>query len=298
MKTWNGIYTALVTPFKPEGAVDYLALNQLIKQQVRSNISGLVILGSTGEANAISSAERNDLIVLCKEKLPDDKALIVGTSSGSVAQSLTFCEQAQTLGADAVLLTPPFYAKTSQEGVKSFYHFISKHTSIPIILYNNPSRTGQVITFDTLKTLALNSSIIAFKESSNDSTLMHQLLLDKTITSNLSVLVGDDMYLFSGMSLGAHGAICVMSNLLPQQVIELFTAIQNNDLNKARELFTFIFPLIQILAQYPNPTGIKHALAHLGEQEPHLRLPLVSLSQEEDQHLVQALSPYIATHAN
>lgn len=275
---FEGTATALVTPFTKD-KVDENALKKLIEYQLNGGVDALVLLGTTGESATITQSERRQIIELAKSKIAGKIPLIVGAGSNDTRHAIELCKEAQMLGADGLLIVTPYYNKCTQEGLVMHYSAIANATSLPIILYNVPSRTGVNLLPSTFKQIVDdNKNVVAIKEaSSNMSQIMDCIRL---ASGKALVYSGDDALTVPTMAMGAMGVISVASNLLPKEMTAMTRSALSGDFARASKLQLALLPLINALFCEVNPIPIKQALALKGLCHPDMRLPLSNMSDK------------------
>ena len=287
----EGVMTALVTPFK-NGSIDYESYERLIEWQIASGVKGLLFLGTTGEAPSISMEEREEIIRFAVEKVRKRVPVVVGTGTNSTEKTIHMTKQAEELGADCALVVTPYYNKPVQEGLYQHYAAIAKSTSIPIIIYNVPSRTGVNILPETVVRLARDfKNIIGIKEASGNMAQIDTLILKlKDVREDFHVWSGNDDQAFHVMCSGGSGVVSVLSNVAPRETQQMCEKIANGDLSGARELHLRLFPLMKALFVETNPIPVKYAVSKLGYCENELRLPLVKASENAMKAVDEALN--------
>lgn len=275
---FKGSAVALVTPFDKNGKVNFFALKHLIDYQIANGTKALVVLGTTGEASTISKSEREKIIKFSVCQAGGQIPVIVGTGSNSTEKAIEQTKQAETLGADGVLVVTPYYNKCNQEGL--FLHFkqIAKSTKLPIILYNVPSRTGVNILPSTLLNLAKIKNIVGIKEASGNMSQIAEICHKKP--PNFAVYSGDDLLTIPIMSLGSDGVISVTANAEPEKVSLMCDFMLKQDISNALRLHNQLFNLNKALFLDVNPICIKHYLNLLGFNVGKPRLPLTEASFE------------------
>lgn len=275
---FKGSAVALVTPFDKNGKVNFFVLKHLIDYQIANGTKALVVLGTTGEASTISKSEREKIIKFSVCQAGGQIPVIVGTGSNSTEKAIEQTKQAETLGADGVLVVTPYYNKCNQEGL--FLHFkqIAKATKLPIILYNVPSRTGVNILPSTLLNLAKIKNIVGIKEASGNMSQIAEICHKKP--PNFAVYSGDDLLTVPIMSLGSDGVISVTANAEPENVSLMCEFMLKQDISNALRLHNQLFNLNKALFLDVNPICIKHYLNLLGFNVGKPRLPLTETSFE------------------
>ncbi len=273
----NGIFTALVTPFKG-GKVDEKALKALIDFQIKGNIDGLVPCGTTGEAPTLSYEEHAKVIELTVKYAKGKVPVIAGTGSNCTEEAIELTETAKKLGANLCLLTTPYYNKPTQEGLYLHFKAIAETVDIPIILYNIPGRTGVNMTPETILRLSKIKNIVGVKEAAGSVTQVSEIY--RLTKGHFTILSGDDNLFLPMMSVGATGVISVLSNIIPMEMRSLYEAyLIDGNIKKALDLHTHFMPLFQGMFVETNPIPIKEALAAMGMITKEYRLPLCPISE-------------------
>lgn len=269
---FKGSATALVTPFKEDGSINFAMLSKLIKFQIKSGTQALVILGTTGESPTITREERTKIISHVVSDVAGKIPVIVGTGSNCTAVSIDLTQEAESLGANGALIVTPFYNKTSQMGIIKHYSAIASKTNLPLILYNVPSRTGLNIKPQTYKELSQIENIVATKEANGD---ISSVIETKHLCGDsLNIYSGNDDQTLPMIAVGALGVISVFSNIMPYESQQ----IASNS-NSAKNLLLKYCDLMNALFCDVNPIPIKYALKSLGMDCGSCRLPLCDLSE-------------------
>jgi 4-hydroxy-tetrahydrodipicolinate synthase len=274
-----GVFTALATPFRPGFSLDMPAFRRLLRRQAAAGVEGVVIGGSTGEGSAL---EPGELAALIRAAIAEagDMIIIAGVGVNNTAAAVRLAQRAQSAGAQALLVTAPSYNKPPQRGIAAHYSSISRATKIPIIIYNIPGRTAVNIEPETVARMAREiPRIIAVKESSGSLDQASEIL--RLAPPDFSLLAGDDSLILPMLSVGARGAVSVLSNLAPANVAELYRAALGDDFRRAREIHLRMLPAIKALYGESNPIPLKAALALAGLSRDILRPPLVPLAPEK-----------------
>ena len=278
---FKGVATALITPLNSNG-VDYEALGKLIDWQINQGINALVIAGTTGEGATLSDEEHKKVIAYSVERANKKIPIIVATGSNETDYAVSMTKFACKAGADAVLVVTPYYNKATQNGLVTMYKTIADASSVPLILYNVPSRTGINIEPETYLKLADHPMIKGIKEANGDiSKIMKTFNL---IGGKLDVYSGNDDQIIPIMAVGGLGVISVLSNIAPAQTVEMCNKFFAGDLRGASEMQLKYLPLINALFSEVNPIPVKAAMNKLGWCENYLRLPL---TQMEEAHYIK-----------
>ena len=274
---FSGAFTALITPFK-NGEVDGEALADLAEFQIRQGVNGLVPCGTTGETPALTEEEDRLVVETVVHVSGGQVPVIAGTGSNSTDMAIKYTKMAEKAGADGSLQVAPYYNKPTQEGLFRHFAAIAENTSLPLILYNIPSRTSVTLSAETVARLAELPNIVGIK----DSTLSVSMVSDvrRLCGEEFAILSGDDPMTLPVMSLGGNGVISVASNVAPAAVSEMVKALNSEDFERGRELHYELFPLFRALFLETNPIPVKAAASLLGLCSDEMRLPLVPMSGE------------------
>ena len=280
-KNFAGLNTAVVTPFTNDKKIDYKALEFLIIRQIENKVDGLVLLGTTAESPTIIEREAEEIICKAVALAKGTTNIIVGTGSNDTQRTLEKTKWAKDLGADAVLLMTPYYNKPNQEGLYRHFSHVADHVNIPIILYNIAGRTAVNLETSTLKKLAQHDNIIGVKEASGD--LKQIMDVTSCALKDFIVLSGDDALTYMIMSLGGHGVVSVIANVLPGEMKKLLKVGDNS-----RKIHYKLYELMKALLSYDsNPIPIKSLLAEEGLIIEAYRLPLIAMDGVKKQKLLK-----------
>ena len=284
----HGCGTALVTPFTPEGAVDYEAYASLVDRQVAAGVHFLVPLATTGETPTLSDGEKTAIFQLVKEHakgLP----LMPGVGTNSLSGTLANIQLLEPLGPDALLVVVPYYNKPTQQGQYEYFKAVAAQTALPIIIYNVPGRTGANMLPDTVIRLAEEvPNIRGIKEASGNYAQVSEIL--RRAPEDFAVLSGDDDLTLALMATGAHGVVSVASNIAPAEVAAMVEALEREDMPAARALHHRLFPLFKACFAESSPGPCKAALSLLGLCGETLRLPLVPVAPVTKELMHKVLS--------
>jgi 4-hydroxy-tetrahydrodipicolinate synthase len=280
----EGAYTAIVTPFNREGAVDYGKLRALIELQVAAGIDGIVPVGTTGESPTLDVEEHKQVIEVSVEAARGRIQVIAGTGGNATSEALELTRHALQAGATATLQVTPYYNRPSQEGL--YRHFTAvADLGLPVVLYNIPGRTGREIEVPTVVRLVKHPKIVAVKEAGGSVDRVSQILRACAVT----VLSGDDSLTLPMMAVGARGVVSVASNLTPQPVARMVHAALKGQWDEAQALHRKLYRLFTDLFVDTNPVPVKAAMAMTGLIEEVYRLPLCELSAPNRQKLTECL---------
>jgi len=285
-KTWampDGIYTALVTPFTADGAVDRAAWRRLLQRQVDGGVAGVVPVGCTGEAAVLTRDEREWLVRTAVEVCRGRCAVVAGSGSNCTRESIALTRDVKSWGADAAMLISPYYNKPQQAGLLAHYRAVARAVDIPQVIYNVPGRTAVNVLPETVAQLAAEPNIVALKEASGNLAQIEEAIA----RCDLKVYSGDDGLNFSVFGLGGAGAISVVSNLLPGRLSRMWRAFTAGDLNRAWPLSRGLDPVCAACFLETNPVPVKELLSMAGICRRDPRLPLVPVSEKTLTRLVQ-----------
>lgn len=287
---FQGCYTAIVTPFTRNGNLDLEAVDRLATRQLTAGVQGLVVLGTTGESPTITRDERVQLIERVLATTSGTVPVIVGTGTNSTASALAHAHQAEQLGADGLLVSSPYYNKPTQTGLTSHFTAIADSVNIPIMLYNVPGRTAVNIEPETVVRLAQHPRIVALKEASGDLEQIMAIL--RHVSSDFSVLSGDDALAWPIISMGGVGVVSVLSNLYPEHMQTLIATALAGFPAHARRLHERLLPMMHACFLQTNPLPIKTALAARGYIEEAFRLPLCPMDEPYRSELIASINAF------
>ena len=334
---FKGLYTALITPFDELGNLDLISLEKLVKKQLEAKVDGIILFGTTGEGMTLNQEEKNEVITLVIELVqklsletrhlvngkPYRPNIIVGTGTNCTKTTIEQSLAAQKLGADAVMIVTPYYNRPSQEGLYRHYSVINDALSLPIMLYNIPSRTGVNLEDITLIRLMRLSNVVSLKDYDSlrpiriyldwkkeqidleerrilkpedaflqEATSQYELFL-AACSNNFTILAGDDVNSLSIYVNGGHGTVSVASNLVPRISMELQEGARNFKMKKAQALHAYLHPLYQTLFCEVNPVPVKYAAYLMGLiKTPRVRQPLYPLARINQEEVERVLKSY------
>lgn len=284
---FSGVCTALVTPFLGD-MINFPMLEQLLKRQVCAGIPAVVLAGTTGESATLSDLEKLSLFQFSKTCVGDRCKVIAGTGSNSTAHAVALSQAAENAGADALLVVTPYYNKATDEGLIAHYQAIAQSVSIPIIVYNVPSRTGYDISIESYKKLAQIPNIIGTKEASVTVTKVTKIRC--ACGENFAIWSGNDDLTVPFISLGASGVISVISNIFPEETAALAQAALSGDYTVASAMQAEMQPYMDTMFLQVNPVPVKAALKLIGYDCGDCRLPLSPPNPATLERLYQLLA--------
>lgn len=285
---FHGSIPALITPFK-NGAIDRDAFSDLIERQIAGGSAALVPCGTTGESATLSHDEHKQVVELCIEVVAGRVPVIAGAGSNSTSEAIELIEHAKTAGADAALVICPYYNKPDQAGLAAHFKAIDAAVSMPIILYNVPSRTACDLLPETVGELAKLPNIVGIKDASNDlgRVSLHAALAAGEQFTQLS---GEDPSSLGHRAMGGTGCISVTANVAPELCAEMHAAFDAGDLKTAREIDQRLIHVHRAMFFAPSPGPAKYVLAKMGVCSDDVRLPIVKPSAETRQAIDTALA--------
>lgn len=290
MSIFTGSGVAIVTPFKDDKTIDFEKFENLVNFQIENSTDAIIVCGTTGEPSTMTEQEKLDLIKFCVEKVNRRVPVICGAGTNNTAQSIDFCKKCETLGVDGLLIVTPYYNKTTQKGLIQHYKTIANSTTLPIILYNVPSRTGLNMMPKTVLELSKIKNIVGIKEASGNISQVVEI----------ASLCNDDFYIYSGndnqilpiLSIGGKGVISVMANIIPKDTHNIIKHFFDNNIEQSKKLQLKTVELSNTLFCEVSPIPVKTALELMGYGKANFREPLVNMEEENIQILKKAMINY------
>lgn len=294
MAIFKGAGVAIVTPMYEDGTVNYDKLAELLEEQIAEGTDAIIICGTTGESSTLTMEEHSEVIRFAVEKVAKRIPVIAGTGSNCTNTAVILSQEAEEAGADGLLLVTPYYNKATQNGLIAHYTKIAESVSLPIILYNVPSRTGCNILPETAVALVKNvKNIVGIKEASGNISQVAKLMsLASDAGIDLDLYSGNDDQIVPIMALGGCGVISVLSNVAPRQAHEIAASYLAGDVKKSCELQLQAIELIDALFCEVNPIPVKTALNLMGKEAGPLRMPLSPMAEPNVQRLADAMKKY------
>jgi len=283
---FSGIHIPVVTPFNKANAFDRDAMAALIDRLIAAGVNGIAPCGTTGESATLSHEEHREVIEFTARVTAKRAFLIAGTGSNSTAEAVALTRHAEQIGADAALLICPYYNRPTQAGLVEHFRAVADSTSLPIIMYNIPKRTGVNMEAATTIELSRVPNIVGIKEASGDLEQIMQIIAR---TEDFNVLSGDDALLYPLGALGAHGGIMAAAHVATDQWVKLWRCVEAGDLAGARKLHYHLLPLVKALFYETNPSPLKAALEMTGIAAGNPRLPLLPATESCRQALTREL---------
>ena len=287
---FRGVGTAMVTPMREDGTINYPVFGQLLREQADRGADAVIIAGTTGEGSTLYDREHIELVEYAVKKINGKIPVIAGAGSNNTAHAVHLSKEFEKIGADGLLHVTPYYNKASQQGLFLHFQACAEATRLPIILYNVPSRTGVNIYPATYKRLSQIDNIVACKEASgNFSQLAKIAALCK---EDLTIYSGNDDQITSALALGAQGVISVLSNILPKETHEICRSYFDGDSSLSDSLQLKYLDLIEALFLDVNPIPVKQAMRAMGYDVGRCRLPLCDMDPTNAEKLYSVLKQY------
>lgn len=268
MSSFQGIWVPLVTPFH-HGAIDFVGLRRLVSHLLENGVDGIVVCGTTGEAAALGKHEQLAVLDAVLELVPAVR-VVMGLAGNNLTELLRFQSEILKRPLAGLLVPPPYYIRPSQAGLEVFFKTVADASSVPVILYDIPYRTGVAFEQATLLSIVAHERIVAIKDCGGNQATTLALLA----SGKVDVLCGEDLHIFNALCLGATGAIAASAHVHPELFVALYRQIRDNQFATGRTTFFRLLPLIQSLFIEPNPAPVKTALALQGLIDDELRAPM------------------------
>lgn len=273
----KGSLVALITPMNQDGSINYEQLHDLIDWHIENGTDGIVAVGTTGESATLPVEEHLAVIEATVKHVNKRVPVIAGTGANNTVEAIALSKAAEQAGADYTLSVVPYYNKPSQEGIYQHFKAIAEATSIPMVIYNVPGRTVVSMSNDTILRLAEIPNIVGVKEASGN--IGKNIELINSVPEGFVVLSGDDPTGLPFMLCGGHGVVTVAANVAPKLFADMCRAALEGDIATARRLNKQLIPIYNTMFCEPSPAAPKWGLSLLGKCEPHVRLPLVALTE-------------------
>lgn len=273
----KGSLVALITPMNQDGSINYEQLHDLIDWHIENGTDGIVAVGTTGESATLPVEEHLAVIEATVKHVNKRVPVIAGTGANNTVEAIALSKAAEQAGADYTLSVVPYYNKPSQEGIYQHFKAVAEATSIPMIIYNVPGRTVVSMSNDTILRLAEIPNIVGVKEASGN--IGNNIELINSVPEGFVVLSGDDPTGLPFMLCGGHGVVTVAANVAPKLFADMCRAALEGDIATARRLNEQLIPIYNTMFCEPSPAAPKWGLSLLGKCEPHVRLPLVALTE-------------------
>lgn len=287
MTIYGEVLTAMITPFNEDLTVNYSEVKKLTRYLVENGSDGLVVLGSTGESSTLTKEEKLEILKTVKDEVGEEACVIAGTGTNNTRASIELTIEAEKIGVDGAMVVAPYYNRPPEEGFYRHFQAIAEMTTLPLMIYNVPSRTGKNIGPQTIARLAEIDNIVAVKEASRD---LQQVSEIRHLTSpDFSIYSGDDAYTLPILAVGGTGIVSVASHLAGNLIKEMIQLFKTGEVVKATNLHLNLIPLFQAIALTTNPIPIKMLVNQQGFAAGSVRLPLIEMTEEEKKTLCRLL---------
>jgi 4-hydroxy-tetrahydrodipicolinate synthase len=286
-RQFTGLGTALITPFRNDGSLDEPAIRRLARRQIEAGVHFLSPCGTTGEAPTLSEQEKIRVVELVVAEAHGKVPVLAGAGGYDTREVVHMVRRMEEAGADGILSVTPYYNKPTPEGLYQHYKMVADSTSLPIVVYNVPGRTGANVDAQTLLRIAELKNIVAVKEASGNMTQMCEICA--AVRDDFIVLSGDDAVALPLMAVGGHGVVSVASNEAPAEMTQMVELAEKGDIRAASRLHRWLFPLMQVNFVESNPGPVKAAMAAMGLIEENYRLPMVSPRPASREKIVRVL---------
>ena len=285
---FTGSGVAIVTPFDGD-KINYDALGELLEMHIAKKTDAIIICGTTGEASTMPDSEHLNAIRYTVEKVAKRIPVIAGAGSNDTRHAIELSKEVEAIGADGILSVTPYYNKTTQKGLVQHFTAIANAVSIPIILYNVPSRTGMNISIETLKELSKVENIVAIKEASGNISYTAKVAAE---VPELYIYSGNDDIIVPLLSLGGKGVISVVANIMPEETHNICQLYFDNQIEESRALQLQMLDIINALFIEVNPIPVKTALGLMGYTVGNLRAPLCAMEDKNLEKLKAAMAKH------
>lgn len=290
MALFTGSGVAIVTPFNKDGSVNFDAFEKLINFQIENGTDAIIVCGTTGEASTLTDDEQIETIKFCVETVKKRVPVIAGAGSNHTAHGIELCKKSQQAGADGLLIVTPYYNKTTQKGLVTYYTNMAGSVDIPVIMYSVKGRTGVNIAPETVKKLCQVDNIVAIKEASGDLSQVAQIAA--LCGDRIDIYSGNDEQILPVLSLGGKGVISVLANVTPKNTHNMVAEFLKGNIEASRRLQLDAIELINALFCEVNPIPVKAALNMMGLNAGGYREPLVEMEEKNYARLKAAMEGY------
>lgn len=275
------IGTAMITPFKEDGTINYPELERIINYLINNGTDCIVACGTTSENPTMSTEEKIEVVRFTVEKVAGRVPVIAGTGDNETAYSIAMTHKAEENGADGIMLVAPYYNKPNQRGIFAHFETIAKETSLPVMLYNVPGRTGVNIAYETSVALSKIPNISWIKEASGNLDQMGDIIENVDSDDDFFVYSGDDGLTLPLLAIGGAGIISVAAHVVGNDMQLMIKAFEEGNHELAAKIHRALLPLVRALFAQPNPSPVKYAMTKLGFDTLNVRLPMMEMTDEE-----------------
>jgi 4-hydroxy-tetrahydrodipicolinate synthase len=289
MDKLKGMIVPVATPFMEDEAINYQVYKQLIEHLLRNKVHALLVGGSTGEYSLMTLEERKSIIQFAANLTDKRAKVIAGCSCARLKDTIELVKFAENVGADYALILPPYYMKTSRQGIIDYYKEIAASTKLGIIIYHYPNATAVKLDVDLIVEIAMIDNVVAIKDSDIMANTAKLICMTKDI-DDFSVINGEEYNIMGTLAMGGAGCMGVIYNLVPGEMVAMYDAMISNDLNKARDINNRLMPLYGLMEEEPYPGPIKAALELIGIPMGIPRKPITPPSDEMKARLKKAMA--------
>lgn len=290
MSIFTGSGVAIITPFNEDKTIDFETFERLIEFQIENKTDAIIVCGTTGEASTLSEEEHISVVKFCVEKVAGRVPVISGAGSNSTKHSLNLCKKCEEAGVDGLLIVTPYYNKTTQKGIINHYKILAENVSLPIILYNVPSRTGLNIEPKTVFELSKIKNIVGIKEASGNISQVVEIA--SICPKDFYIYSGNDNQILPILSVGGKGVISVLANVAPENTHNMVFSYLKGEFEKSIELQLECIKLVNYLFCEVNPIPVKTALALMGFGKANFREPLLEMEENDLKNLIKEMKEY------
>lgn len=290
MSIFTGSGVAIVTPFKEDKTVDFVAFEKLINFQIENNTDAIIVCGTTGEPSTLTEEERFEVIKFCVDKVEKRVPVIAGAGCNDTMQSVKMCKRCEEIGVDGLLIVTPYYNKTTQKGIINHYKIIAESVKLPIILYNVPSRTGLNMLPKTVLELSKVDNIVGIKEASGNISQIVEIA--SICKEDFYIYSGNDNQILPILSIGGKGVISVMANIIPKDTHNIIQKFLDNDFEESKKIQLLSVELASALFCEVSPIPVKTALEIMGYGKAYFREPLIDMEPDNIIVLKNAMKNY------
>ncbi|WP_134018878.1 4-hydroxy-tetrahydrodipicolinate synthase [Lysinibacillus sp. YR326] len=286
------IGTAMITPFKEDGTINYPELERIINYLIDNGTDCIVACGTTSENPTMSTEEKIEVVRFTVEKVAGRVPVIAGTGDNETAYSIAMTHKAEENGADGIMLVAPYYNKPNQRGIFAHFETIAKETSLPVMLYNVPGRTGVNVAYETSVALSKIPNISWIKEASGNLDQMGDIIENVDSEDDFSVYSGDDGLTLPLLAIGGAGIISVAAHVVGNDMQLMIKAFEEGNHELAAKIHRALLPLVRALFAQPNPSPVKYAMTKLGFDTLNVRLPMMEMTDEEKENFDRIWDTY------
>jgi 4-hydroxy-tetrahydrodipicolinate synthase len=287
MNTFKGLGVAMVTPFNEDGTIDFEGLEKLTNHLVNGGVNYLVVMGTTGENPTVTNDEQAQILEKVLEVNAKRLPVVFGIGGNNTSAVVNRLTNTNLDGVSGILSVSPYYNKPNQEGIYQHYKAISDHSSLPVIMYNVPGRTGSLVAAETTLRIAELPNIVATKEASGSLDVVMDIMKHKP--EDFSVISGDDNYTLPYIAAGMTGVISVIGNAYPKEFSQMVNYALDGDFKNARHLHYKLLPMMKAIFMDGNPGGVKYALDKLGICKNTFRLPVAPVNKATERAIDVAM---------